>query len=179
MAAENEGRVFWGRKKTLREWPHALPSFRAVLFWLPKKTLRAWGHALPSFRVLLFWLPETPLRAWGHALPSLGEAAQTRSFSMPNTNDTQRLAHTVQIEGTLTCLRPNTMSSGGTSGRASSMAGARARTRRLRGASSVCQTTGQSDDGGPFGQGIPRSEPSFPRSEPSFSDTKATFLTSF
>ena len=42
---------------------------------------------------------------------------------MPNTTDTQRLAHTVQIEGILTCLRPNTMSSGGTSGRASSMAG--------------------------------------------------------
>ena len=46
------------------------------------------------------------------------------------------------------------------------------RTRCLRGASSVCQTTGQSDDGGPFGQGIPRSEPSF-------YDTKSHFLTSF
>ena len=42
------------------------------------------------------------------------------------------------------------------------------RTRCLRGASSVCQTTGQSDDGGPFGQGIPRSDPSF-------SDTKSIF----
>ena len=132
-----------------------------MLFWGQRKPLRAWGHALPSFRAVLFWLPEKPLRAWGHALPRLGEAAQTRSFSMPNTTDTQRLAHTVQIEGTLTCLRPNTMSSGGTSGRASSMARAKARTRCLRGASSVCQTTGQSGDGRPFGQGIPRPEPAF------------------
>ena len=31
----------------------------------------------------------------------------------------------------------------------------RVRTRCLRGASSVCQPTGQSDDGGPFGCGIP------------------------
>ena len=46
------------------------------------------------------------------------------------------------------------------------------RTRCLRGASSACQPTGQSDDGGPSGQGIPRSDPSF-------SNTKATFLTSF
>ena len=53
------------------------------------------------------------------------------------------------------------------------------RTRRLRGASSVCQTTGQSGDGGPFGQGIPRSKPSFPRSEPSFRTQKPHFLTSF
>ena len=33
---KNPGACFWGRKKPLREWPHALPSFRAVLFWLPK-----------------------------------------------------------------------------------------------------------------------------------------------
>ena len=46
------------------------------------------------------------------------------------------------------------------------------RTRCLRGASSVCQTTGQSDDGGPFGQGNPRTEPSF-------SDTKSTFSDPF
>ena len=44
----------------------------------------------------------------------------------------------------------------------------RSRTRVLQGASSACQPTGQSDDGGPSGQGIPRSEPSF-------SDIKATF----
>ena len=45
----------------------------------------------------------------------------------------------------------------------------RFRTRCLQGASFACQPIGQSDDGGPFGQGIPRSEPSF-------SDTKATFF---
>ena len=33
--------------------------------------------------------------------------------------------------------------------------------RCLQGASSACQPTGQSDDGGPSGQGIPRSEASF------------------
>ena len=67
-----------------------------------------------------------------------------------------------------------------------------ASTRVLRGASSACQptgqsddggpsacqTTGQSDDGGPFGQGIPRSDPAFS----SFFDTifnsrKTSFLT--
>ena len=54
----------------------------------------------------------------------------------------------------------------------------RSRTRCLRGASSACQPTGQSDDGGPFGQGIPRSDPAFS----SFFDTifnngKTSFLT--
>ena len=48
----------------------------------------------------------------------------------------------------------------------------RSRTRWRRGASSACQPTGQSDDGGPFGQSIPRPEPSF-------SDTKNTFVDPF
>ena len=60
----------------------------------------------------------------------------------------------------------------------------RPRTRVLRGAPSVCQptgqsddggpsacqTTGQSDDGGPSGQGIPRSDPSFLDTKSIFSD---------
>ena len=78
-AQKHLGACFWGHKKPLREWGHALPRFSSqkhsfglykspgACFWGHKKPLREWGHALPRFYSQKhgFWLQKTLGRAFG------------------------------------------------------------------------------------------------------------------
>ena len=91
---KNPGACFWGRKKPLREWGHAIPRFsietdlfsrrktQGRVFWGRKKPLREWPHAIPRFSIKIdllgrrknpgacFGGRKKPLREWPHALPS-------------------------------------------------------------------------------------------------------------
>ena len=123
---KNPGACFWGRKKPLREWGHAIPRFsietgflgrrktQGRVFWGRKKPLREARRLTPWFWARTGLEPHPD-----GAIPALAEGVAQHA---PPQQQEPHLG---------------------------------VRTRCLRGASSVCQTTGQSDDGGPFGQGIP------------------------
>ena len=156
----NPGARFWGRKKPLREWGHALPRFSSpnrcfwlrtnpgACFWGRKKPLREWGHALPRFphKIAVFSYGKTLGPVWGGIKSPCGNG-DTHSLVLG-----KYWSRTRCLRGASSACQPTGQSDDG--------------------GPSACQTTGQSDDGGPSGQGIPRSEPSF-------SDTKTTFLISF
>ena len=146
------GCYFRARKKPLREWPRALPSFRAVLFWLPKSPCghgdthslgcpAGWDPFTYDFTLKIKYLGKwsnLPLQSSGE-IPIISPPIFAPDAAIP------ALAEGVAQHAPPQQQEPHL--------------GVRARC--LRGAPSVCQTTGQSGDGGPFGQGIPRSEPSF------------------
>ena len=130
---KNLGACFWGHKKPLREWGHALPRF--------------------PFKTQVFSYVKTLGRVFGDIKSPCGNG-DTHSLDFPHQN-------TVFSHGkTLGCYFSCRKSPCGNGDTHSLVLGEdRSRTRVLRGASSACQPTGQSDDGGPFGQGIPSSEP--------------------
>ena len=88
---KNPGACFWGRKKTLREWPHAIPRFsietgllggrktQGRVFWGRKKPLREWGHAIPRFsiRTAYFSRRKTQGRVFGGGKSPCGKHADS------------------------------------------------------------------------------------------------------
>ena len=150
---KNPGACFWGRKKPLREWPHAIPRF--------------------SIKTGLLGRRKTQGRVFGGGKNPCGKHADSHpGFGQGPVSNPARQHHPGDPPGFHQLCLLHAAVSGGTV-----LAGVR--TRCLRGASSVCQPTGQSDDGGPSGQGIPRSDPSFSDTSYHFQTQKPHFLTSF
>ena len=147
---KNPGACFWGRKKTLREWGHAIPRFsKKTDYFRCRKTQGP-----------VFGGGKNPCGKHADSHPGFGQGPVSnlilkikylgKGSNLPL--HTRYRGHSVQANHG---QRERIKQGCSPPGKSPSSVLAGVRTRCLRGASSVCQPTGQSDDGGPFGCGIP------------------------